>query len=62
MLSVEQPIIAAISGEAIRLGCNIWLFCDLTCIAEDAKIIDTHTKMGLVAVDVDGIEANALAL
>lgn len=51
MLSVEQPIVAAINGDALGLGCNIALFSDITVIADDAKIGDTHTKMGLVAGD-----------
>jgi enoyl-CoA hydratase/carnithine racemase len=51
MLAVEQPIIAAINGDALGLGCNIAAFCDITLIADDAKIGDTHTRMGLVAGD-----------
>lgn len=51
MLAVEQPIIAAINGDALGLGCNIAIFSDITVIAEDAKIGDTHTRMGLVAGD-----------
>jgi len=51
MLSVEQPIIGAINGDALGLGCNIAVFCDITLVAEDAKIGDTHTRMGLVAGD-----------
>src|SRR5690606_27872523 len=38
MLAVEQPIIAAINGDALGLGCNIAVFSDITVIAEDAKI------------------------
>jgi Enoyl-CoA hydratase/carnithine racemase len=51
MLAVEQPIIAAVNGDALGLGCNIAVFCDITVIADDAKIGDTHTRMGLVAGD-----------
>lgn len=51
MLAVEQPIIAAVNGDALGLGCNIAVFSDITVIADDAKIGDTHTRMGLVAGD-----------
>ncbi|MBA3054729.1 MAG: enoyl-CoA hydratase [Sphingomonadales bacterium] len=51
MLGVEQPIIAAINGDALGLGCNMAVFSDITVIANDAKIGDTHTRMGLVAGD-----------
>ena len=51
LLEVEQPIIAAINGDAIGLGANIALFCDMTIISETAKMGDTHVRVGLVAGD-----------
>lgn len=51
LLEVEQPIIAAINGDAIGLGANIALFCDIIVASETAKIGDTHVKVGLVAGD-----------
>ncbi len=51
ILSVEQPIISAINGHAIGLGATLALFCDITIAAENAKIGDTHVKVGLVAGD-----------
>jgi enoyl-CoA hydratase/carnithine racemase len=51
MLSVEQPIVAAINGHAMGFGANLALFCDITVMNEAARIGDTHVKMGLVAGD-----------
>jgi enoyl-CoA hydratase len=51
MLEVEQPIIAAINGPAIGLGATLALFCDISIMAEDAYICDTHVNVGLVAGD-----------
>jgi len=51
MLDVEQPIIGAVNGDAAGLGATIALMCDVTYVAESARIGDTHVKMGLVAGD-----------
>jgi enoyl-CoA hydratase len=51
MLEVEQPIIAALNGDAVGLGATIALFCDIIFAAENARIGDTHVKVGLVAGD-----------
>jgi enoyl-CoA hydratase len=51
MLDVEQPIIAAVNGDAFGLGANIALLCDIVIIADDARIADTHVNVGLVAGD-----------
>ena len=51
ILDVEQPIIGAINGDAAGLGASLALLCDITYVAENARIGDTHVKMGLVAGD-----------
>lgn len=51
MLELQPPLIAAINGDAMGLGCNLALFCDITVISETARIGDTHVKVGLVAGD-----------
>ncbi len=51
MLEVEQPIVGAINGDAIGLGANIALLCDVIVVAEKARLADTHVKVGIVAGD-----------
>jgi enoyl-CoA hydratase len=51
LLEVEQPVIAAINGDAIGLGATIALFCDVTVAADTARIADPHVRVGLVAGD-----------
>ena len=51
MLEVQQPLIAAVNGAAAGLGATLALFCDIIIAAEDARIGDTHVRMGLVAGD-----------
>lgn len=51
LLSVPQPIIAAVNGDAIGLGTSLFAFCDISIVAEDAKIGDTHVRVGLVTGD-----------
>jgi enoyl-CoA hydratase/carnithine racemase len=51
-LELDKPIIAAISGDAIGLAATHALLCDITVMAEDARIGDTHvSRVGLVAGD-----------
>ena len=51
MLQIEVPIIAAINGDAIGLGANLALLCDMTIAEKSARIGDPHVKMGVVAGD-----------
>jgi enoyl-CoA hydratase/carnithine racemase len=51
LLLCPQPIIAAVNGDAIGLGTSLFLFCDMSIVAEDAKVGDTHIRVGLVAGD-----------
>jgi enoyl-CoA hydratase/carnithine racemase len=51
MLLVPQPIIAAVNGDAIGLGLTVALFSDMSLVADDARLGDTHIKVGLVAGD-----------
>jgi len=51
MVNCEAPVISAINGLAAGLGATIALLADIIYMADDARIGDTHVKMGLVAGD-----------
>ena len=51
LLDLEKPIIAKINGHAVGLGATLALFCDVTFMAETARIGDPHVAIGLVAGD-----------
>ncbi len=51
LIEIQQPIIAAVNGDAIGLGATIALFCDVVIAAENARFADPHVKVGLVAGD-----------
>ena len=50
-LECERPVIGRINGHAIGFGASLALCCDITVMAEAAKIGDTHVKVGLSAGD-----------
>jgi enoyl-CoA hydratase len=51
MLRFPLPIIAAVNGPAVGLGCSIALLCDIVLISETAYLVDPHVAVGLVAGD-----------
>ncbi|OGO52076.1 MAG: enoyl-CoA hydratase [Chloroflexi bacterium RBG_16_68_14] len=51
LLEVEQPIVAAVNGDAAGLGATLALYCDVIIASETARLADTHVRMGLVAGD-----------
>ncbi|MDB5425549.1 MAG: hypothetical protein JWQ29_2965 [Phenylobacterium sp.] len=51
MLGCEKPIICRLHGDAIGLAATIALACDIVIADENAKIADTHVRVGLVAGD-----------
>lgn len=51
ILAVRQPLIAAMNGDAWGGGASWGLFCDVTFMAEHAKICDLHVALGLAAAD-----------
>jgi enoyl-CoA hydratase/carnithine racemase len=51
LLEVEQPVIAAVNGDAAGLGATMALCCDIIVASETARFADTHVRMGLVAGD-----------
>ena len=55
VVAMEKPVVAAINGDAIGLPANIALFSDIIIAAEDARMGDTHVKIGNVAGDSGSI-------
>ncbi len=55
MLALEVPIVGAVNGPAVGLGCSLTSLCDLVLMAEDAYLSDPHAVLGLVAADGGGI-------
>lgn len=51
MLSIDKPIVCAMHGDAIGLAATVALMCDITVIAQTARIGDPHVRIGLVAGD-----------
>lgn len=51
MMDVEVPMIAAINGHAIGLGCDLACLCDMRIAAESAKFAASFIKMGIVPGD-----------
>jgi len=49
LLECEKPIVAKINGPAVGAGCTLALACDVTFIADTARIGDPHVSRGLVA-------------
>ena len=45
------PVVAAVNGPAVGLGCSLAVLCDTVFIAEDAYLADPHVAVGLVAGD-----------
>jgi len=54
MLDCEIPIIGRINGDAVGLGATLALLCDITVMADTARIGDPHVKVGLNAADGGG--------
>jgi enoyl-CoA hydratase len=51
MLRFPLPVIAAVNGPAVGLGCSIAILCDIVLISERAHFADPHVSVGLVAGD-----------
>jgi enoyl-CoA hydratase len=49
--SVRVPIVAAVNGPAVGLGCSLTGLSDVVVIEEQAYLADPHVALGLVAGD-----------
>ncbi|MCT7657165.1 enoyl-CoA hydratase/isomerase family protein [Mycobacterium deserti] len=51
MVRCPLPIVAAVNGPAVGLGCSIAVLCDLVLMSDDSFLADPHLRMGLVPGD-----------
>lgn len=51
MARCRVPVVAAINGPAVGLGCSLVSLSDIVYIAETAYLADPHVQVGLVAAD-----------
>lgn len=51
MVRCRLPVVAAVNGPAVGLGCSLAILADIVLIAEGAFLADPHLRMGLVPGD-----------
>ena len=51
MAEFPKPVVAAVNGPAVGLGCSVAVGCDIVLIAESTYMADTHVNIGLVCGD-----------
>jgi len=51
MVACRVPVVAAVNGPAVGLGCSIVALSDIVYMAESAHLADPHVMVGLVAAD-----------
>jgi enoyl-CoA hydratase len=51
MAGFPHPIVSAVNGPAVGLGCSLASFSDLVVMEEQAYFMDPHVSLGLVAGD-----------
>jgi enoyl-CoA hydratase/carnithine racemase len=51
MVACRVPIVAAVNGPAVGLGCSLVALSDIVFMAESAHLADPHVALGLVAAD-----------
>ena len=60
MLSVSLPVVAAVNGPAVGLGCTLATLCDIVFMADRAFLADPHVSVALVAGDGGAVTWPAL--
>lgn len=51
MMRTRVPVVAAVNGPAVGLGCSLVALSDVVYMAESAHLADPHVVVGLVAAD-----------
>jgi enoyl-CoA hydratase len=55
MLTVKVPVVAAVNGAAVGVGCTLASLCDIVFLSESAILADPHIAAGLVAGDGNAV-------
>ncbi len=51
MVACRSPVVAAVNGPAVGLGCSLVALSDIVYMAESTHLADPHVALGLVAAD-----------
>ncbi len=51
MMSFPKPIVAAVNGPAVGLGCSLAVLSDIVLMSDQAFYADPHVSLGVVAAD-----------
>lgn len=51
LINMNLPVVAAVNGPAVGLGCTVATACDIVFMADDTFLADPHVTVALVAGD-----------
>jgi enoyl-CoA hydratase len=51
MLAFQKPVVAAVNGPAVGLGCSLAVLADIVLVSDRAFFADPHVTLGVVAAD-----------
>src|SRR6266404_2191709 len=51
LINCSKPVVSAIRGTAVGAGLAVALLADISIAADDARILDGHTRLGVAAGD-----------
>ena len=60
LISLHLPVVAAVNGPAVGLGCTVATACDIVFMAQDTFLADPHVTVALVAGDGGAVTWPAL--
>ena len=60
LISLHLPVVAAVNGPAVGLGCTVATACDIVFMADDTFLADPHVTVALVAGDGGAVTWPAL--
>src|SRR4029077_11756147 len=49
MINARVPVVAAVNGAAVGLGCTLMSLCDIVFLADTARVADPHVAVALLA-------------